>query len=168
MTHRFMAILLTSLTGAVAGQASPPTRSAVPGACALLSPQDVEEVAGMPVREGVPLLRSGGPGSCAFVTDRLVRLTVLFRPVPAADWTSEQVVRMARGVRLGTYREVPGIGDRSFLYDMRRAGAVLCVFGSGYYLQFSLANPGRESQNPAVLEKLARRALARLEPATSR
>jgi hypothetical protein len=168
MTHRFVAILLTSFTCAVAGQASPSNRGAVPGACALLSQREVEEAAGMPVREGVPLLRSGVPSSRAFIAERLVRLTVLLRPVPTAEWASEQVVRMTRGVHLGTYREVPGIGDRSFLYEMRQSGAVLCVFESGYYLQFSLASPGLESRAPAVLERLARSALALLAPATSR
>lgn len=75
---------------------------------------------------------------------------------------TEQVARMTHGIRLGTYQEVPGIGERSFLYDLRQAGAVLCVFESGYYLQLSVVSPGLEFRTPIVLETLARRALARL------
>lgn len=82
MTNRFVAILLTSLAGAVAGQASLPARSEVPDACVLLSRADIEETAGMAVHEGKPLTMSGGLSSCAFGGDRMGRLTVCFGRFP--------------------------------------------------------------------------------------
>src|SRR5664279_5991615 len=60
------------------------------------------------------------------------------------DWTSEQVKRMHDN--RCTFREVPGIGDRSFLYDMRATGAALCVFRSDYYLQISVFRRGEASK----------------------
>ena len=136
------------------GQASTP--------CALLLRSDVAEAVGIPVTEGVTRIADRDVTSCSFAGERGGRVAILVRRVPARDWVSEQVARMTRGVQLGTYRELPGIEDRSFLYNLRSAGAVLCVFGPDYYLQISLLRMGEDSRLPAILEKLARSALKRL------
>lgn len=86
---------------------------------------------------------------------------ILVRVAPSVDWVRDQVARMNVGVRLGTYREVAGIGNRSFLYKTRSAGAVLCTFGGGDYLQISLFRR-EDSGTAAALEKLAGSALGRM------
>jgi hypothetical protein len=75
---------------------------------------------------------------------------------------------MSDGSLLGTYREVPQIGDRSFLYHMHGKGGVLCVYGADYYLQISLFRLGEDSRTAAVLRKLAGIAMARLRPPDER
>jgi hypothetical protein len=71
---------------------------------------------------------------------------------------------MSDGSQFGTYREVPQIGDRSFLYHMHGKGGVLCVYAADYYLQISLFRLGDDSQTAAVLRNLAGIAIARLRP----
>ncbi len=134
-----------------------------PTACALLSRPDVVAAVGTPIGEGVPRIADRDVTSCSFAVERGGQVAILVRRAPAGDWAAEQVARMRRGVHLGTYREVPGIGDRSFLYNVRRAGAVLCVFGSDYYLQISLFHMGEDPPMPAVLERLTTSALTRLQ-----
>lgn len=134
-------------------------------ACALLSRLDVERATGIPVREGVPQLNTGTLTSCSFSAERGGRVTILVRRIPAANWSSEQIVRMTRGVRLGTWSDVHGIGARSFLYKLPHEGGVLCVFGGAYYLQVSMLRITEPSRAPAALEKLARHALVESLPA---
>ena len=168
MTSRLIVTFLMCSSCAVVGQTSPTAPAEPPDACALLSRLDVQDAAGIPVGAGVSRLRTATLTSCSFAGERGGRLAVLVRTAPTGDWVSEQAGRMKRGIRFGTYREVPGIGDRSFLYDMRGAGGVLCVFGAGYYLQVSLFRLGEESRISAALEKLARSALARLRSCSYR
>jgi hypothetical protein len=156
MTRRFILILVACLTSPLMGQS--------PDACGLLSRLEVEDAAGIRVREGAPRLRSGNLTSCWFAGEDPGQVAILVRRLPSADWVSEQVARMRRGAEFGTYREMAGIGDRAFLYTTQKGGGVMCVFGREYYLQVSLYRSGEDSSTPAVLEKLARSALARLKP----
>jgi uncharacterized membrane protein len=156
-----IAFFATALASALAS--TPATAPAGDSnACALLSGLDVEKAVGVPVKDGLPRLRIGSLTSCRFATERGGEVGILVRSLPGADWLSAQEGRMNRGVRIGSYREVTGIGDRSFLYDMRSAGAVLCIFGAEYYLQISLLRTAENSRTPAVLRKLATTALQRL------
>jgi hypothetical protein len=139
----------------------------VPAACALLSRQTVEQTAGFPVAEGLPAVNSGSVTSCLFPGEHGGRVMILVRRAPAADWVAEQVARMNRGVRLQSYRAVSEIGGRSFLYPVRGSGAVLCVFGAGYYLQLSLFRAGEDPEIGTLLTGLASRAVARMRAGTS-
>jgi hypothetical protein len=131
-----------------------------PSVCAVLSRLAVEEASGTPVAEGVTPLSTRSVTSCQFNGERGGRVVILVRRLPANDWVAEQVSRMNRGVQLGTYRQVPGIGERSFLYSIRGKGAVLCIFGAGFYLQISVFRMGEDSHMTAILEKLAISTLA--------
>jgi hypothetical protein len=135
-----------------------------PTACALLSKPDVEQSLGIPVAEGLTRIAGRDITSCSFAGERGVQVAILVRRAPASDWVSEQVARMTRAVQLGTYREVPGTGQRSFMYYLPGSVAVLCVFGPGYYLQVSLFHMAEDSRLPAVLEKLARQAIRHDHP----
>ena len=132
----------------------------MPARCCLR--RAVEGASGVPVAEVVQGLRTGSITSCLFAGRHGGRVVILVRRIPARDWVNEQVARMNRGVRLGTYREVPGIGERSFLYSIRASGAVLCIFGSEYYLQISLDGLVKHSQITTVLAKLARLSIQEL------
>jgi hypothetical protein len=83
-----------------------------PTACALLSRRTIEVASGVPVAEGVPQLNFESVTSWSFAGEHGGRVMILVRQAPTGDWVTEQVARMNRGVRLGTYREVPGIGER--------------------------------------------------------
>jgi hypothetical protein len=133
-----------------------------PSACAVLSRLAVEEASGSPVAEGVARLSTRTVASCQFNGERGGRVVILVRWVPANDWVAEQASRMNRGVQLGTYRRVPRIGEQSFLYAIRGEGAVLCIFGAGFYLQISVLRMGEDSHMAAILEKLAISTLAQL------
>ena len=143
------------LTVSIASSQVGPSTSA----CALLSRVDVESATGTSVNEGVPQLKTDSLTSCSFSAERGGQVTLLVRRIPTANWASEQIERMARGVRLGIWREVHGIADWSFLYDIPHKGGVLCVFGGGTYLQVSMMRIGEPSKAPAALERLARYAL---------
>jgi hypothetical protein len=152
---RFIVIFLTCLMGRVGAPASSQAFAGPPDACGLLSTLEVAEAVGTPLKVGVSRWSTGTLTGCSFAGERDGKVAILVRRAPAADWVSEQAGRMTRGVRFGTYREVPGIGYRSFFYDMQRKCAVLCVFGVGYYLQVSLVRQGADSRTPAVLQRLA-------------
>ena len=71
---------------------------------------------------------------------------------------------MKMGVRYGSFRPVAGLGGQAFVLDMRDAGAALCVLRADYYLQVSVFNAGAAATVFPGVEKLAKAALARLEP----
>ena len=154
----FLTAAISSAQGAKAIPALPQARAV----CALLSRPEVVAAVGTPIGEGVTRIADRDVTSCSFAGERGGQVAILVRRAPDGDWVSKQLARMTRGVQLGTYREVPGIGKRSFLYDLHMSGAVLCVFGPDFYLQVSLFHIGEDSRIPAILEKLARSALKRL------
>lgn len=130
-----------------------------PDACEILSRSQVEDALKVPVRPGVRRLRTGTVASCSFAGERGGEVAILVRQVADPNWASEQIERMNRGVRLGTYREVQGLAERSFLRTTHRASAVLCVFGTGYYLQVSVFQLEGIPQMPTSLERLAKRSV---------
>jgi hypothetical protein len=156
------ALLLEAASFAPGGKAAAALGDAS-SACALLSSRTVEEATGIPVAEGVPGVNLENITSCSFAGKRGGRVMILVRRGPDGDWMAGEVARMSRGV----YREVPGIGKRSFLYIVRGSGAVLCIFETGYYLQVSLLPKGDEPQLAALLTKLAKRVRAALSPSTA-
>src|SRR3954452_2981190 len=113
-----IAFLATALPSALASTPAA-TPSGALHACALLSRLDVVEAVGVPVGDGLPRWGSGSLTSCWFATGRDGEVGILLRRLPDADWLSAQAGRMNQGVRIGSYREVAGIGDRSYLYEMR-------------------------------------------------
>lgn len=147
----FLAVAISSAQG----ERPVPVIAGVPNACALLSRRTMEVTSGVPVAEGAPGLNSQSLASCSFAGQHGGEAMILVRWAPTGDWVTEQIARMKRGVGFGTYREVPGIGEQSFLYTIRASGAVLCVFGSGYYLQVSLYRIVENSQITTALAKLA-------------
>src|SRR3954453_13408317 len=124
---RFSVIFLALLKCAAAQTSSNPIADPS-DVCTLLSTREVADAVGVPVREGVSRLRSGNLRSCWFGGERPGEVAILVRRLPTADWASEEVGRMSRGVQAGTYREVAGIGDHAFMYSLHKAGGVLCVF----------------------------------------
>jgi hypothetical protein len=152
------------VTGAVGAQTSSPASGEAPDPCTLLSRLDVAETVGAPVKEGVPRLLNKTVTNCMFAGAGSGQVAILVRRTPSAEWVSEQAARMSDGSLLGTYREVPQTGDRSFLYHMHGKGGVLCVYGVDYYLQISLYRLGEDSRTAEVLRKLAGMAMARLRP----
>jgi hypothetical protein len=157
-----IAFLASALSSALASTPAAAPRGAL-NACDLLSRLDVGEAMGVPVRDGLPRWGSGSLTSCWFAAGPDGEVGILLRRLPDADWLSAQAGRMDLGVGIGSYREVAGIGDRSYLYELRSAGAVLCIFGAGYYLQISLFRAAENSRTPPVLRKLATIALRRLQ-----
>ena len=156
------------VTCALGAQTSSPASGEAPDPCTLLSRLDVAETVGAPVKEGVSRVRNGTVANCMFAGAHGGQFAILVRRTPSADWVSEQAGRMSDGSQFGTYREVPQIGDRSFLYHMHGKGGVLCVYGADYYLQISLFRLGEDSQTAAVLRKLAVIAMTRLRPQDER
>ena len=166
MTSRTILFISMCVTCAVGAQKSTPGSGEAPDPCTLLSRLDVAEAVGTPVKEGVSRLLNKTVANCMFAGARGGQVAILVRRTPSADWVSEQAGRMSDGSQFGTYREVPQIGDRSFLYHMHGKGGVLCVYGADYYLQMSLFRLGEDSRTAAVLRKLAGIAMARLRPQT--
>jgi hypothetical protein len=164
VTGRIITFVLICVACAAGAQKGSPASGEAPDPCTLLSRLDVAETAGAPVKEGVSRLRNGTVANCVFAGAHGGQLAILVRRAPSAEWVSEQAGRMSDGSQYGTYREVPQIGDRSFLYHMHGKGGVLCVYGADYYLQISLFRLGEDSQTAAALRKLAGIAMARLRP----
>ena len=164
VTSRMIVVILLGVTCAVGAHKSSPASGETPDPCALLSRLDVAEAVAAPVKEGVSRLLNGTVSNCMFAGAHGGQVAILVRRTPTADWVSEQAARLSDGSQFGTYREVPQIGDRSFLYRMHGKGGVLCVYGPDYYLQISLYRLGEDDRTATVLRKLAAMALARLRP----
>ncbi len=164
MTSRIITVILMCVAGAVGAQTSSPASGETPDPCILLSKVDVTETVGAPVKDGVSRLLNKTVTNCRFAGAHGGELAILVRRTPSAEWVSEQAGRMSEGSLLGTYREMPQIGDRSYLYHMHGKGGVLCVYGADYYLQLSLYRLGEDSRTAGVLRKLAGIAMARLRP----
>ena len=163
------AVLLIGAEIAYAGQPGNSGNSIpTPNPCSLLSAAEVGAAAGEAIKDGVILFRNGSTASCSFARTRGGRIAILIRRPPSREWTGEQVERMRRGVSLGSYREVDGVGERAFILDLKDAAAVLCVFESPYYLQVSVLGAGDGSRKTEVVERLARIALRRLAPVTTK
>jgi hypothetical protein len=164
VTSRIIIVISMCVTCAVGAQKSSPASGEAPDPCTLLSRLDVTEAVAAHVKDGVSRLRNGNVANCMFAGAHSGQMAILVRRTPSAEWVSEQAGRMSEGSLLGTYREVPQIGDRSFLYHMQGKGGVLCVYGADYYVQISLFRLGEDSRTAAVLRKLAGIAMARLRP----
>jgi hypothetical protein len=130
-----------------------------PDACGLLPRTDIERAAGTQVGEGKPHLHIPSVTSCVYTGAGGARVAIFIRRIDRPEWAADQVRRMERGVRLGTYRETTGIGGRSFFLDAGKASSVLCVFHDDLYLQISQVRSGNAAANPLDLERLARKAL---------
>jgi hypothetical protein len=149
------------LAGALSSAGSAQPITDLPSPCSLLSRLEVEEAAGATVGEGESRLKTGSVTRCSFPGRNGGNTSILIRWSWPEEWVSEQLGRFYRGVEFGSYRQVTGIGERAFLREARE-GAVLCVFAGEYCLQVSEYRMGEDGRMPAVLEKLARRALGRL------
>ena len=134
----------------------------LPTACALLSRIEVESAGGTPVAEGELRFETADVSRCQFNAQGGGKVAILVRRVPSATWISEQIERMDRGVRLGTYRAVSSAADRSFLLNLRPESSVLCVFAGNYYLQVSLLGIGGPSRAGTITQQLAGIALLHL------
>jgi len=145
------AILLLTAAMAIA----PGAASATPIGCSLISPSEIETATGIPVAPGIARIRSATLVSCSFAAERGGEIQVLVRRAPTRQWISGQIARMQQGA----YREVPGIGERSFLYTLPGA-SILCVFQADSYLQLSFSGLRERSPENAA-QTLAKRITAR-------
>lgn len=152
-------LLSIALATAVNFAATAPKRPGDLTACALLSRSEVEEAASARLSEGQSRTQTGTTTTCWFNGKNSAIVALLIRRVPQGKWMSEQMERMHRSNP--AFREMPGIGDRSFLHDMGKTGAALCIFRGQYYLQISVFRMGESSEVAPVLKKLAGIALAR-------
>lgn len=136
--HRFLArfVLCLAPLAVMDLGAGALDRQTAPAACALLSRPEIEGIVNAGLSQGEPRVQAGAATMCRFTGKRGGVVTILIRRIPGEDWVSRQIERMSRS--WPTFREAPGIGERSFLYDMKEAGAVLCVFRGDYYIQISL------------------------------
>ena len=131
-------------------------------ACALLSNLEIKAILDVPVGAGVVRLDGGSVTGCRFAGKNGAAVTVLVRRCTRRGWAEEQAARMKRGAGEGNYREVPGVGERAFLLDLHQAGAALCVFDGGRYVQISAVRMGDSSRVSPGIEKLARKVLERM------
>ncbi|MBZ5728979.1 MAG: hypothetical protein LAP87_28875 [Acidobacteriia bacterium] len=115
-----------------------------------------------PLHEGQERVRNGAATSCSFAAEFGGHIVIMARRVAGGSWSAQQIERMQRESGHGGFRDFPGLGDRSFLFDLHTAGALLCVFRGGYYLQISVFGMGDAAQVSSAVERLARLALARL------
>jgi hypothetical protein len=133
---------------------SGPAHAQAPEACVLVSRLAIGHAHQIHVAGGVAGVNGGAVTSCSFAGDRGARYLLVLHWMPTADWVAGQIARMNRGVRMGSYREIPGLGERSFLYLTHGKGAVLCVFEAGYYLQISVSGARQDPGDLALLNRL--------------
>ena len=143
------------------GSAQPP---AAPNACSLLAREAVEQAFGASVGEARVGVNNGTVTSCSFPIKGGGSISILFRRNADRAWIAAQEKRMTMGVRYGRIHPVAGLGEQAFVLDLRHAGAALCVFRTDYYLQVSAFHAGAVATVLPGMEKLAKAALARLEP----
>jgi hypothetical protein len=126
--------------------------------CPIVSKAEIQQALGVAIAEGRQLINTDPATVCAFPIGNGGRIFVLLRRNLIRDWTLEQSARMNRH----GYVRIAGLGEQSFLLDMRSAGVALCVFFRDYYLQISIFNAGDAGAVRRAAESLARRAVARL------
>jgi hypothetical protein len=147
-----VAILIgTVMSGGVATAGSATAGAVDP--CALVSRAEAADAVGAEVGEAARFGTERMAGCAMRFSGGAIRIVA---GVPGGDWLEEQIGRMARGVRMGGYREKGGMGERAFVRDGTTV-AVLCVFEGRRYLQISVEGRHRA----ATLEMLARTALQR-------
>ena len=135
-------------------------------ACSLLPRGVVESAVGTSVGPGRTGIDNRVASSCSFPIKGAGSVSVLVRRSTETGWIAAQQQRMNRGVQLGTYRSVDGLGEPAFVFDMQNSGAALCVFHGNSYLQVSIFDAGRSLAVLPAVERLTRAALARLEFST--
>ena len=122
--------LLMTATVAIAQAVKPTT----PIGCSMLSPTEIEAATGIPVATGVTRFHSATLMSCSFRAGHGGEIRILVRRALTRQWISEEIGRMQRGA----YQEIPGIGDRFFLYTLPDV-AILCVFDADFCIQLSFS-----------------------------
>jgi hypothetical protein len=137
---------------------------AAPSACSLLEREAAEQAFGASLGEARLGVNNGTVTTCSFPVKGGGRISILFRRHAGRAWIKEHEQRMNMGVRYGSFHPAAGLGGHAFVLDMRQSGAALCVFRADYYLQVSVFNAGAAAEVFPGVEKLARVALARLEP----
>jgi hypothetical protein len=152
---------LLCLTVLISAAASAQQANAPANACTLLTSTEIAEAVGARVYQGEARIQSDTTTACRFAGAEGGVVAVLVRRIPQEKWASEQIDRMQRNPR--SFRELPGMGERAFLYDLNGTGAVLCVFRGGYYMQLSVFRMGGAPKARAAVEVLARKCLTRVE-----
>lgn len=130
-------------------------------ACTLFSKLELEEIVAVPLKDGEARGNRDTGSACFFGGKSGGRVVVLLRRVPNAAWSSEQVQRMEAAALQGSYHDVPGIGDRSFLFDMHAAGAAMCIFRGDFYLEISVLGLEAVANASSAVERLASKAVTR-------
>jgi hypothetical protein len=132
--------------------------------CGILAREAIEQAFGTALGEARARVDSETVSTCSFPIKSGGSVSILVRRNAGPAWIAEQEQRMNLGVRYGSFRPVAGLGRQAFVLDMRDAGAALCVFRADFYLQVSVFHAGAAATALPRAEKLARAALARLEP----
>jgi hypothetical protein len=133
--------------------------SAAPSACGLLSREAVEQVLGTSLGNARVGANNGDVTSCSFPIKGGGSISILLRRNANRAWIAEQEERMNLGDRYGNFRPVAGLGEKTFVLDMRDAGAAVCVLGAASCLQVSVFRAGTAATVFAKVEKLAEAAL---------
>jgi len=111
------------------------------------------------VRSGEPRLTIKSASACRFALHGGGVIAVVVRRSERPGWSAEEISRMLSHPQ--RFREILGIGDRSFLFDMMENGAALCIFRGDCYVQVSAFHIAQPSTLSPALVAVARKVLRR-------
>ena len=130
-------------------------------ACAAATRADIEDALGHTVSNGKESRTDSGT-MCSY-TGAGGEVTVVLQHAAAKLDIPEEIKNLKASFPNATMREAPGIGKRAVFLDMPDVGTQLHVIRGDYdYLMISVLGFGDATRVSPAIEKIARKALARL------
>ncbi|TFG75128.1 MAG: hypothetical protein E4H23_11125 [Chrysiogenales bacterium] len=131
--------------------------------CSLLTPAEIQEILGEPVKAGTPKINANplaGAG-CTYVVSDLGSFAILVKPQQAGE-TPERIKAMFAKMKMKPV-DLPGIGDSSFFTSPGFEMVQLHTFKASRYILFTLMDPKRKEDAARPLAaKLMEKLLTRL------
>ena len=132
--------------------------------CSLLSPAEIQAVAGKPVKPGTPKVQSNplAGADCTYVIGDFGSLNVLVKPLQRGE--TPEVFKAQFAKMKMTPTDLPGVGDASFFTSPGFNMVQLHTFKSSKYILFTLLVPGlKEPAARPLAEKLMRLVVTRVK-----
>jgi hypothetical protein len=132
--------------------------------CSLLSPAEIQAVAGKPVKPGTPKVQSNplAGADCTYVIGDFGSLNVLVKPLQRGE--TPEVFKAQFAKMKMTPSDVAGVGDAAFFTSPGFSMVQLHAFTSGKYVLITLLVPGlKEPAERPMAEKLMKTVVSRIK-----
>ncbi|HUU05574.1 MAG TPA: hypothetical protein VMZ49_06805 [Patescibacteria group bacterium] len=129
--------------------------------CSLLTPAEIQEILGEPVKAGTPKINANplAGADCTYVVSDFGSFAVLVKPQQAGE-TPERIKAMFAKMKMKPV-DLPAVGDASFFTSPGFEMVQLHTFKGSKYILITLMDPKRKE---AVARPLAAKLMEKLLP----